>query len=171
MVPSPPLWAVLGDVLLCLGAGLLLGAVRDGATLAFGSGPVRCFVWDVLAFAAAAFVCCGFAAGASATGAARWYMAAAMGLDKWVTEESIIHKMVKAGYPDKCFLVTDEEARAMANRLCQEEGIFCGMSSGANVLIALEIAKRLGPGKNVVTTIVDRRDRYLCEMPNEKYVV
>lgn len=40
MVPSPPLWAVLGDVLLCLGAGLLLGAVRDGATLAFGSG--RC---------------------------------------------------------------------------------------------------------------------------------
>ena len=80
MVPSPPLWAVLGDVLLCLGAGLLLGAVRDGATLAFGSGPVRCFVWDVLAFAAAAFVCCGFAAGASATGAARWYMAAAMGL-------------------------------------------------------------------------------------------
>lgn len=48
MVPSPPLWAVLGDVLLCLGAGLLLGAVRDGATLAFGSGPVRCFVWDVL---------------------------------------------------------------------------------------------------------------------------
>ena len=46
MVPSPPLWAVLGDVLLCLGAGLLLGAVRDGATLAFGSGPVRCFVWD-----------------------------------------------------------------------------------------------------------------------------
>ena len=33
MVPSPPLWAVLGDVLLCLGAGLLLGAVRDGATL------------------------------------------------------------------------------------------------------------------------------------------
>ena len=73
MVPSPPLWAVLGDVLLCLGAGLLLGAVRDGATLAFGSGSVRCFVWDVLAFAAAAFVCCGFAAGASATGAARWY--------------------------------------------------------------------------------------------------
>ena len=102
---------------------------------------------------------------------ARHKVAAAMGLDKWVTEESIIHKMVKAGDPDKCFLVTDEEARAMANRLCREEGIFCGMSSGANVLIALEIAKRLGPGKNVVTTIVDRRDRYLCEMPYEKYVV
>lgn len=94
-----------------------------------------------------------------------------MGLKKWYTEESIIHKMVKAGYPDKCFLVSDEDARAMANRLCQEEGIFCGMSSGANVLIALRIAERLGPGKNVVTTIVDRRDRYLSEAPYEKYVV
>lgn len=102
---------------------------------------------------------------------ARHKVAAAMGLDKWVTEESIIHKMVAAGYPDKCFLVTDEEAKAMADRLCREEGIFCGMSSGANVLIALEIAKRLGPGKNVVTTIVDRRDRYLSEIPHEKYVV
>lgn len=39
MVPSPPLWAVLGDVLLCLGAGLLLGAVRDGATLALWQRP------------------------------------------------------------------------------------------------------------------------------------
>ena len=102
---------------------------------------------------------------------ARHKVAAAMGLNKWVTEESIIHKMVAAGYPDKCFLVSDEDARAMANRLCEEEGIFCGMSSGANVLIALEIAKRLGPGKNVVTTIVDRRDRYLSEAPHEKYVV
>ena len=101
----------------------------------------------------------------------RHKVAAAMGLSKWVTEESIIHKMVAAGYPDKCFLVTDEEARAMADRLCREEGIYCGMSSGANVLIALEIARRLGPGKTVVTTIVDRRDRYLSEIPYEKYVV
>lgn len=98
-------------------------------------------------------------------------VAEAMGLNKWVTEESLIHKMVEAGYPDKCFLVSDEDARLMANRLCQEEGIFCGMSSGANVLIALEIAKRLGPGKNVVTVIVDRRDRYLSESPHEKYVI
>lgn len=104
-------------------------------------------------------------------GSSREKVAKAMGLEKWVTEKSIIHRMVEAGYPDKCFLVSDEEARDMANRLCREEGIFCGMSSGANVLIALEIAKRLGPGKNVVTTIVDRRDRYLTETPCEKYVV
>ena len=79
--------------------------------------------------------------------------------------------MLGAGYPDKVFCVSDEDARNMANRLCREEGIFCGMSSGANVAVALRIAKLLGPGKNVVTTIVDRRDRYLSETPYEKYVV
>lgn len=98
-------------------------------------------------------------------------LANAMGLQKWVQEESILTHMIKDGYPDLAFKVTAEEARAMANRLCKEEGIFCGMSSGANVAIALKIAKRLGKGKNVVTVIVDRRDRYLSETPNEIYVV
>ncbi len=98
-------------------------------------------------------------------------MAESMGLNKWVEEQSIVSKMINDGYPDIMFRVNGEDARKMANRLCQEEGIFCGMSSGANVLQALEIAKRLGPGKNVVTTVVDRRDRYLSEAPEEKYVV
>jgi cysteine synthase A len=79
--------------------------------------------------------------------------------------------MLEDGYPDKFFSVTSEEARAVADRLCREEGIYCGMSSGANVAIALKIARRMGAGKNVVTTIVDRRDRYLSEIPHEKYVV
>lgn len=98
-------------------------------------------------------------------------LAEAIGLKKWVTEDPILKLMMDDGYPDKFFRVTAEEARDMANRLCKEEGIFCGMSSGANVAIALKIAKRLGHGKNVVTTIVDRRDRYLSETPNEIYVV
>lgn len=98
-------------------------------------------------------------------------IAEAMGLKKWVTERSIVDKLIDAGYPDKFFLVTAQEARDMANRLCSEEGIYCGMSSGANVAIALRIAQRLGKGKNVATTIVDRRDRYLSEYPNDKYVV
>lgn len=101
----------------------------------------------------------------------RFRIAKAMGLRKWVSETSIIEHMVEAGFPDKCFRVSDEDARVMADRLCREEGIYCGMSSGANVLVALEIARRLGPGHNVVTTIVDRRDRYLSEAPFEKYVV
>ena len=94
-----------------------------------------------------------------------------IGLDKWYTTSSINEILYNEGYPDKFFRITSEEAREMVNRLCQEEGIFCGMSSGANVAVALKIAERLGPGKNIVTTIVDRRDRYLSETPNEKYVV
>ena len=39
---------------------------------------MRCFCWDVLAFAAAAFLVCGFSAGVSASGLARWYMALGM---------------------------------------------------------------------------------------------
>ncbi len=98
-------------------------------------------------------------------------IAGAMGLDKWTTEQSIVDRMVNDGYPDTFFCVTEAEARAMANRLCSEEGIYCGMSSGANVAIALKIAARMKKNQNVVTLIVDRRDRYLSEYPNDKYVV
>lgn len=98
-------------------------------------------------------------------------IARAIGLDKWVSEKPILTSMLNDGYPDTYFCVSEEEARDMANRLCREEGIFCGMSSGANVAAAIKIAQRLGHGKNIVTLIVDRRDRYLSENPNEIYVV
>jgi len=94
-----------------------------------------------------------------------------MDLKKWQTEKSIIEEMLEKEYPDEMFRITDEEARDMANRLAQEEGIWCGISSGANVLAALKVAKRMEPGQNVVTVIVDRRDRYLGEYPQEIYVV
>jgi cystathionine beta-synthase len=94
-----------------------------------------------------------------------------MGLKKWQTEKSIVEKMIEMGYPDEFYMVSAEDARSMANRLCREEGIYCGMSSGANVLIALKIAKKMKKGQNVVTVIVDRRDRYLGEYPNDVFIV
>ena len=94
-----------------------------------------------------------------------------MGLKKWQTEKSINEVMLETGYPEEFFKISAEDARAMANRLCSEEGIYCGMSSGANVFVALKIAERLKKGQNVVTVIVDRRDRYLGEYPNDVYVV
>jgi len=94
-----------------------------------------------------------------------------MGLTKWQTEKSIVEEMLELGYPDKFFQVSEEEARNIANLLCQEEGIYCGMSSGANVFIAMKIAERLRPNANVVTVIVDRRDRYLGEYPDDVFVV
>lgn len=79
MASAPVLWAVGRDVLWCLGLGLLLAGVRDAAGILFGNGKLLCFVWDLLAFAAAAVLLCGFAASASSGGGARWYMSVGMG--------------------------------------------------------------------------------------------
>jgi cysteine synthase A len=57
--------------------------------------------------------------------------------------------------------VTTAEAKAMARRLAREEGIFAGTSSGANVVVALRVAERLGPDATVVTIAVDSGLRYL----------
>jgi cysteine synthase A len=55
----------------------------------------------------------------------------------------------------------------MIHRLRQEEGIFAGVSSGANVLTALSVSKNLAPGANVVTILPDNADRYFSD---EHYV-
>lgn len=94
-----------------------------------------------------------------------------MDLKKWQTEESLVEKLHGMGYPNEYFQVSTEDAREIANRLCREEGIYCGMSSGANVYAALKVAERMKEGQNIVTAIVDRRDRYLGEYPNDIYVV
>ena len=57
--------------------------------------------------------------------------------------------------------VSTREAEQMARRLAQEEGIFAGTSSGANVVAALRVAEQLGPKSTVVTLIVDSGVRYL----------
>jgi len=85
--------------------------------------------------------------------------------------KSIVETMLEKGTPDQLMTIGHEEAKNMTNRLCHEEGLFCGISSGANVYAALKIAKKLGKGANVVTVLVDSRDRYLPEHPNEHYVI
>ena len=57
--------------------------------------------------------------------------------------------------------VSTDEAKSMARRLTQEEGIFAGTSSGANVVAALRVAQQLGPNATVTTLIVDSGLRYL----------
>jgi cysteine synthase A len=57
--------------------------------------------------------------------------------------------------------VSTEEAMAMARRLAKEEGIFAGTSTGANVVAAIRVAKKLGAGKTVATIIVDSGMRYI----------
>ncbi|HWG84136.1 MAG TPA: cysteine synthase family protein [Deinococcales bacterium] len=57
--------------------------------------------------------------------------------------------------------VSTADAKAMARRLARDEGVFAGTSSGANVVAALRIAERLGPGATVATIICDSGLRYL----------
>jgi cysteine synthase A len=57
--------------------------------------------------------------------------------------------------------VSTDEAKAMTRRMAREEGIFAGISSGANVVAAVRIAGRLGPMATVATIIVDSGLRYL----------
>jgi cysteine synthase len=62
---------------------------------------------------------------------------------------------------DEIVPVGTEEAKEMARRLAREEALFAGTSSGANVVAALRIAERLGPGARVVTLMCDSGLKYL----------
>lgn len=57
--------------------------------------------------------------------------------------------------------IDDQLAMDTAAQLAREEGLFVGISAGANVAAALQLAKRLGPGRNVVTVLCDTGERYL----------
>jgi len=62
---------------------------------------------------------------------------------------------------DEIIPVSDEDAVEMARKLARTEGIFGGTTSGANVWAAIQRAKIIGPGKKIVTIIVDSGLKYL----------
>jgi cysteine synthase B len=59
--------------------------------------------------------------------------------------------------------IATEEAQEMTRRLAREEGLFVGVSSGANVVAALALAQRLPPDSVVVTILCDGGERYTSE--------
>jgi len=77
------------------------------------------------------------------------------------TGPGFVPPLWRADLADAIRPVKTEEAMAMARRLAREEGIFAGTSTGGNVLVALELAQRLGPGKTVVALAVDSGMKYL----------
>jgi cysteine synthase A len=71
-------------------------------------------------------------------------------------------------YPDKVDHVEpigDDEGLEMTMRLAQEEGVFAGISTGANVVGAHRLAQRLGPDAVIVTLAVDSGFKYLSVPP------
>ncbi|HEX8649353.1 MAG TPA: cysteine synthase A [Pyrinomonadaceae bacterium] len=67
-------------------------------------------------------------------------------------DPSVVDRVVRVDYTD---------ALEMARRLAREEGIFCGISSGAITWAARDLAKELGEGKRLVSIICDFGERYL----------
>lgn len=57
-------------------------------------------------------------------------------------------------------IITDGEAISTAKDLARLEGLMCGISSGTNVAAAKQLARKLGPGKTVVTVLPDTAERY-----------
>lgn len=79
----------------------------------------------------------------------------------------ILKEILDSKLVDKVIKVTDEDAIQMAHRLVQEEGLFVGVSAGANVLTALNVAKDMGAYCTAATVLPDSANRYLT---SEHYI-
>jgi cysteine synthase A len=62
---------------------------------------------------------------------------------------------------DNILAVSTDDAEKMARRLAREEALFAGTSSGANVVAAIRVGERLGPGTKVVTLMIDSGLKYV----------
>jgi cysteine synthase len=62
---------------------------------------------------------------------------------------------------DRVLMIWEEDAFPFARRLAREEGLFIGMSSGANIYAATQVARMMGPRKRVATIACDTGSRYL----------
>ena len=71
---------------------------------------------------------------------------------------------------DHPFQIPDEEALPVCFKLLQEEGLCLGSSSGINVAGAIRLAKKLGPGKTIVTILCDSGTRYQSKLFNPQFL-
>ena len=78
---------------------------------------------------------------------------------------SFVPGVLNRSVVDRIIPVRDEDAFAAAARLSREEGLLAGISSGANVFAALQVARELREGRRVVTLLPDTGERYLS-LPN-----
>ena len=76
---------------------------------------------------------------------------------------SFIPKNFDRNVCDQVITISDVDAFNMVKQLAAREGVLAGSSGGANVAASLQVARRLGPGKRVVTIIPDSAERYLSK--------
>lgn len=75
--------------------------------------------------------------------------------------DGFIPDLINLDEIDQIVRVSTADAVAAAERLARKEGLLVGISSGANVLAATQVARELGPGNTMVTVLPDRGERYL----------
>ena len=75
--------------------------------------------------------------------------------------DGFIPDLVDLDEIDQVVRIRTQDAISAAHKISREEGLLVGISSGANILAAIHVARRLGPGHTVVTMLCDRGERYL----------
>ena len=93
------------------------------------------------------------------------YLLEAVGQDAAFIPEALDPTLV-----DRVERVTDEEAFLMTRRMCREEGIFCGGSSGAIVSVAVRVAEKMSAEDIVVAIVPDGGDQYLSRVYSDEWL-
>jgi cysteine synthase len=78
--------------------------------------------------------------------------------------------ITKTAVVDDAFLVSDEDAVNVIYDLLEHEGLCLGGSTGINVAGAIQLAKKLGPGRTVVTILADSGNRYQSKLFNPDFM-
>ncbi|MEP6704535.1 MAG: cysteine synthase family protein [Acidobacteriota bacterium] len=79
-------------------------------------------------------------------------------------DSAVVPGIYDASIADANLLVSTEEAQSMTRRLAREEGLFVGVSSGANVMAALQLAEKVDGDAVIVTVLCDGGSKYLGEI-------
>jgi cysteine synthase A len=82
-----------------------------------------------------------------------------------------VTKNVEPSLIDFSYHITDYEAFELLYKMVKTEGLFLGSSSGVNVAGAIEMAKEMGPGKNIVTILCDDANKYFSKLYNKEYLL
>ena len=81
-----------------------------------------------------------------------------------------VTKNVEACLIDMAYHITDKDAFELLYKLIKTEGLFLGTSCGVNIAGAIQMAKEMGPGKNIVTILCDDAYKYFSKMFNKDFL-
>jgi cysteine synthase A len=81
-----------------------------------------------------------------------------------------VTRVIETAKVDDAFLISDEDAVHVIYDLLEHEGLCLGGSTGINVAGAIQLAKKLGPGKTIVTILCDSGNRYQSKLFNPDFM-